>query len=62
MLVIYIFCFVWMKCKKKVVSDRFAECCTRQWVPLPSAIDIAFDKYTMPGHLKNSTIEIRLFA
>ena len=37
--------FVMMECKKKIaVLGHFAECCTRQRTPLPSAMTMALGK------------------
>ena len=47
--------FVMMECKKKLkiaVLGHFAECCTRQRTPLPSAMVIALGKARKMGALK----------
>ena len=47
--------FVMMKCKKKlkiVVFGHFAECCTRQRIPLPSAMVTALGKAGKMGARK----------
>ena len=44
--------FVMMECKKIAVLGHFAECCTRQRTPLPSAIVIALGKAGKMGARK----------
>jgi len=44
--------FVMMECKKIAVLGHFAECCTRQRTPLPSAMVTALGKAGKMGARK----------
>ena len=51
--------FVMMECKKKItVLGHFAECCTRQRTPLPSAMVTALGKAGKMGDQKTDFLAL----